>query len=206
MTRAREAILAHGGAARCNVFTRIMLALFGEVPWRAVPVMPVEIMLLPRWFPFHLDKVSYWARALIVPLLILLARKPRARNPRGIGIVELFLTPPEQERAYITSPTGSKWGRFFLTVDRLLRMAEPLFPGRRRERAIRQAVAFITERLNGEDGLGAIFTPMAATVMVFETLGYPKDHPDLVIAKQAVRKLLADKGDLAYFQPCLSPV
>jgi len=22
--------------------------------------MPVEIMLLPRWFPFHVDKISYW--------------------------------------------------------------------------------------------------------------------------------------------------
>ena len=62
MARARAAILARGGAARCNVFTRISLALFGQVPWRAVPVMPVEIMLLPRWFPFHLDKVSYWSR------------------------------------------------------------------------------------------------------------------------------------------------
>jgi squalene-hopene/tetraprenyl-beta-curcumene cyclase len=112
-----------------------MLALFGQVPWRAVPVMPVEIMLLPRWFPFHLDKVSYWARALIVPLLILMARKPRARNPRGIGIAELFLTPPEQERAYITSPPGATWGRFFLTVDRLLRLTEPLSPGRSRARS-----------------------------------------------------------------------
>ena len=56
MARARAAILAHGGAARTNVFTRILLALFGELPWRAVPVMPVEIMLLPRWFPFHLTR------------------------------------------------------------------------------------------------------------------------------------------------------
>src|SRR3954447_18950661 len=62
MVRAREAILAHGGAARSNVFTRALLALYGEIPWRGVPTMPVEIMLLPRWFPFHLDKVSYWAR------------------------------------------------------------------------------------------------------------------------------------------------
>ena len=57
MVRAREAILDRGGAARANVFTRIALALFGQVPWRGVPVMPVEIMLLPRWFPFHLSKV-----------------------------------------------------------------------------------------------------------------------------------------------------
>src|SRR5690606_22672355 len=206
MTRAREAVLAHGGAARCNVFTRTTLALFGQVPWRAVPVMPVEIMLLPRWFPFHLDKVAYWSRTVIVPLLILMARKPRARNPRGVGIEELFVTPPERERRYITNPTGSGWGRFFLALDRGLRVAEPLFPRRTRERAIRQAVAFITERLNGEDGLGAIFPAMANTVMAFDTLGYPKDHPDLVTAKQAVGKLLAEKGDRAYCEPCLSPV
>jgi squalene-hopene/tetraprenyl-beta-curcumene cyclase len=206
MARAREAILAHGGAARCKVFTRISLALFGQVPWRAVPVMPVEIMLLPRWFPFHLDKVSYWSRTLIAPLLVLMARKPRARNPRRIGIEELFLTPPQRERQYITNPTGSNWGRVFLALDRSLRAAEPFFPRRTRERAIRHAVGFITERLNGEDGLGAIYPAIAATVMVFDTLGYPGDHPDLVIAKRAVRKLLAENGDLAYVQPCLSPV
>ena len=69
MRRAREAILAPAARRARNVFTRALLALYGEVPWRAVPAMPVEIMLLPRWFPFHLDKVSYWARTVLVPLL-----------------------------------------------------------------------------------------------------------------------------------------
>jgi squalene-hopene/tetraprenyl-beta-curcumene cyclase len=206
MRRAREAILARGGAARANVFTRISLALFGQVPWRAVPVMPVELMLLPGWFPFHLDKVSYWSRTSIVPLALLMALKPRARNPRGIGIEELFVTPPEAERNYVTNPTGSAWGSFFLGLDRLLRVAEPHLPRRSRQRAIAKAVAFVTERLNGEDGLGGIFPPMAATVMVFDALGYAKDHPDLLIAKCAVRKLLTERDDLAYVQPCLSPV
>src|SRR5437016_105732 len=73
MQRARAAILARGGARQCNVFTRIMLALWGEAPWRAVPVMPVEIMLLPRWFPFHVEKISYWSRTVLVPLLVLMA-------------------------------------------------------------------------------------------------------------------------------------
>jgi squalene-hopene/tetraprenyl-beta-curcumene cyclase len=206
MARARQAILARGGAARCNVFTRITLALFGQVPWRAVPVMPVEIMLLPRWFPFHLDKVSYWSRTVMVPLLILMARKPRARNPRGIGIAELFVTPPEAECHYIANPTGSNWGRFLLAVDGGLRLVEPYFPKHPRRRAVRRALEFVTERLNGEDGLGGIYPAMANVVMAFDTLGYPADHPDLVIAKRAVRKLLTDKGDFAYCQPCLSPV
>src|SRR5216684_8318155 len=97
MVRAREAIRTRGGAARSNVFTRMMLALFDFIPWRAVPVMPVEIMLLPKWFPFHLDKVSYWSRTVLVPLLVLQALKPLARNPRGVQIDELF--PERRPRA-----------------------------------------------------------------------------------------------------------
>jgi squalene-hopene/tetraprenyl-beta-curcumene cyclase len=206
MCRAREAILAYGGAARTNVFTRIHLALFGQVPWRAVPAMPVELMLLPRWFPFHLDKVSYWSRTTIVPLALLMALKPRARNPRNVRIDELFVTPPETERGYVTNPTGRVWGSIFLGGDRILQVVEPHLPRAPRRRAIAKAVAFITERLNGEDGLGGIFPPMASTVMAFEALGYPKDHPDLLIAKQAVRKLVVEHDEIAYVQPCLSPI
>ena len=76
MVKAREALLAHGGAAACNVFTRILLALYGVISWRAVPKIPVEIMHLPRWFPIHLSKISYWARTVIVPLLVLAAISP----------------------------------------------------------------------------------------------------------------------------------
>src|SRR5271167_5172818 len=121
MERARAAILAGGGARRCNVFTRILLALFGEVPWRAVPVMPVEIMLLPSWSPFHIAKVSYWSRTVLVPLLVLMALRPRARNPHGITIRELFIEPPEAVRDWITGSTSSPLATAFGLLDRALR-------------------------------------------------------------------------------------
>ncbi len=127
MRRARAAILARGGAAVSNVFTRTLLALFGQVPWRAVPVMPVEIMLLPRWFPFHLDKVSYWSRTVIVPLLVLMALKPQARNPLGIHVRELFTVPPEEVRDWHTEPARSKWAHFFRRLDIVLQATEPYF-------------------------------------------------------------------------------
>jgi squalene-hopene/tetraprenyl-beta-curcumene cyclase len=206
MRRAREAILAAGGAERSNVFTRAQLALYGEVPWRAVPVMPVELVLLPRWFPFHLDKVSYWSRTVIVPLTVLMALKPRARNPRGVHVPELFVTPPGKVRDWIRGPYRSSWGYFFKQLDAVLRVAEPGFPKSVRRRAIDWAVRFVTERLNGEDGLGAIYPAMANTVMMFDTLGYPPDHPDAAIAWASVRKLLVVEEDRAYCQPCLSPV
>ncbi|MEE9139299.1 MAG: squalene--hopene cyclase [Alphaproteobacteria bacterium] len=206
MKRAREAVLAHGGAAKANVFTRITLALFGQVPWRTVPVMPVEIMLFPRWFPFHLSKVSYWSRIVIVPLLILMALKPQARNPRGVGIEELFVTAPDEERRCLVNATGKPLGSLFLALDRVVRVCEPLFPSGLRRRAIEKAVAFITERLNGEDGLGGIFPAMANTVIAFDALGYAKDHPDFASAKESIEKLLVVDADKAYCQPCLSPV
>ncbi|MGI9332922.1 MAG: squalene--hopene cyclase, partial [Gammaproteobacteria bacterium] len=100
MTRAREAVLARGGAVKANVFTHITLALFEQIPWRGVPFIPVEIILLPRWFPFHLSKVSYWSRTVLVPLMVLCSLKARAANPRGVDLHELFVTPPAQERNY----------------------------------------------------------------------------------------------------------
>ena len=206
MRRAREAILAAGGAERANVFTRAQLALYGEVPWHAVPVMPAELMIVPKWFPITLWKVSYWSRTVIAPLLVLMAKKPRARNPRGVHVPELFSRPVEEIRDWIRGPYRSLWGHFFKGLDCVLRVVEPHFPSSLRERSIRTAVEFITERLNGEDGLGAIYPAMANAVMMYDTLGFAADHPSSAIAWAAVRKLLVVREDEAYCQPCLSPV
>src|SRR5712672_3229847 len=128
MRRAREAILARGGAKQSNVFTRILLALYGVMKWRAVPMMPVEIVLLPTWFPFHLDKISYWSRTVIVPLLVLQALKPKARNPKGVRIDELFLEAPDTIGLASKAPQQkASWFWFFQGVDVVLRAAVPLF-------------------------------------------------------------------------------
>jgi squalene-hopene/tetraprenyl-beta-curcumene cyclase len=207
MRRAREAVLAHGGATATNVFTRFLLAMYGAIPWRGTPAMPVEIMLLPRWFPFHLSKISYWARTVLVPLLVLQALKPQAKNPRGVRIEELFVAPPETVRRW---PKGAhqSWGwiQFFDAVDALLKRAEPLFPSETRKRAIDRAVAFVVERLNGVDGLGAIFPAMVNSVLMFDAIGYPPDHPHVVTARESIERLLVVNGDEAYCQPCVSPI
>jgi squalene-hopene/tetraprenyl-beta-curcumene cyclase len=207
MRRARDAILARGGAASSNVSTCSLLALYGVLPWRTVPVMPVEIMLLPRWFPFHLDKVSYWARTVLVPLLVLMALKPKAKNPRGVKIDELFTQPPLSVGPRKKAP-HQKWSWYlvFRALDAVLRLVEPLMPRGPRKRAIAKAEAFVTERLNGEDGLGAIYPAMANSVLMYDVLGYPPDHPNLVAARNSVEKLLVIKEHEAYCQPCVSPV
>ena len=204
MVNARKAILAHGGAARANVFTRITLALFGQIPWRGVPFIPVEIVLLPRWFPFHFRKVSYWSRTVMVPLFILCTLKPLAKNPRQVHVRELFVTPPEQEQNYF--PVRSPLNRLFLILDQAGRLVEPFVPRDVRKRAIKKAEDWFLERLNGTDGLGGIFPAMVNALEALECLGYPADHPYRAQAKEALKKLLVVGEESAYCQPCLSPL
>ncbi len=207
MRRAREVILDMGGAARANVFCRYGLALFRQVPWRAVPFIRPEAVLLPKWAPFHLDKVSYWSRTTMVPLFVVAALKPKAKNPRGIGIRELFTTPPDKEKHYLINPTGHWLGNVFLAADQLGRRAEPLIAPLLQRQAIERAMAFIHERLNGEDGLGAIFPAMANSLMAMDALGYGRDHPDRVMCRRAIDKLLVHRSETEiYLQPCVSPV
>ena len=205
MARARAAVLAHGGAAAANVFTRIQLALYGAGPWETVPEMPVELMLAPRWFPIHLSKISYWARTVIVPLLVLQTLRPIARNPRGLRVDELYVpgaAPPA--RAGHAHPA---WAIGFNLLDRVLKRIRSFWPKRMRARAIAAARAFVVERLNGEDGLGAIYPAMANSVMMFDALGVPPDDPDRAIARRSVEKLLVNRDDgEVYCQPCVSPV
>ncbi len=204
MVRARAAILAHGGAASVNVFTRIALALFGQLPWRGVPYIPVEIMLLPRWFAFHVDKVAYWSRTVMVPLFILCTRKPVAKNPRKVQIRELFTIAPEKERDYFRRKGFV--AKLFLAADRLGRLIDPLIPASIREKATRRAEAWMLERLNGEDGLGAIFPAMVNALEAMVILGYAADDPRRVTAKRALQKLLVVGPSSAYCQPCVSPI
>ena len=198
MKRAREAILSRGGASKVNVFTRFLLTFFGQLTWRSVPVLPVEIMLLPRWSPFHLTKVSYWARTTMVPLMVLAALRPRARNPKRVRIDELFHEDPATVGTPARAPHQNKaWFALFSGIDAILRTIEPFFPKRLRQRAIESALAFTAERLNGEDGLGAIFPPMANAVMMYDALGHGEDYEPRAITRRGIDKLLVFNGDEA---------
>jgi squalene-hopene/tetraprenyl-beta-curcumene cyclase len=205
MVRARAAILARGGMLRANVFTRILLAQFGELSWNDVPTVPVELILLPRWFPIHLSRMSYWARTVMVPLLVLAARRVRARNPRGVRISEL-LVPANKLPPKPPGHQNPAWALFFNGLDRVLKVVEPLWPKAMRQRAIERCQSFVAERLNSDDGLGAIYPAMANAVMMFDALGYAPDHPHRAIARHAIDKLLVVRETEAYCQPCVSPV
>ena len=204
MQKLRKYILSQGGAAKANVFTRIALATFEQLPWRGVPYIPVEIMLLPKWFPFHLDKVSYWSRTVMVPLFILCTFKATAKNPNKIDVRELFIIDPDKEKHYF--PERTLLNKFFLGLDKLGRVTRRFYPKKMTQYALDKATEWFTERLNGEDGLGGIFPAMVNAYEALLLMGYPEDHEHVVTARKAIDKLLVINENDAYCQPCLSPV
>jgi squalene-hopene/tetraprenyl-beta-curcumene cyclase len=170
-----------------------------------VPTIPPEFILAPRWFPIHISMMSYWARTVVVPLLVLCALKPRARNPKGVLVPELYTGVPCEITTQATH-VHKGWQTFFAGLDRVLKLVEDRWPAALRNKAIRTCEAWVTKRLNGKDGLGAIYPAMANSVMMYDVLGYPPEHPARAIARHSVEKLLVIKDDEAYCQPCVSPV
>ena len=204
MVRLRAFILSKGGAAKANVFTRIALATFEQLPWRGVPYIPVEIMLFPSWLPFHLDKVAYWSRTVMVPLFIICTLKAKAKNPKNINILELFVTHPDLEQHYF--PERTLLNKIFLGLDFLGKKTRTLIPKKAHDLAINKAKDWIIERLNGEDGLGGICPAMMGAYQALLLLGMSKEDEIVVTARKAIDKLLVINEHDAYCQPCLSPV
>ena len=220
MRRARERILALGGAENCNTFSTFYLACLNCVSWDACPAIPTEIALLPRWFPFHMDKVAAWTRTMILPLAICCALRPSRtlRNPDGseLNIDELFVDP--RWKTHLAKEWQREdplcWKNLFLLTDHLLKVVQRMKLSPMRARSIKAAEHWILDRLRPEttEGLGAIFPPMVYLQVAFKALGYSRDHPVIVKAERDLDDFMiaepnADPAlDHVRLQPCFSPV
>jgi squalene-hopene/tetraprenyl-beta-curcumene cyclase len=213
MVRAREQILKSGGPAKANVFTKIQLALFGEYDWNGVPAMPVETMLLPPpFFLFNIYEVSYWSRTVIVPLLIIMDRKPVKWLPAELSLDELWPVPREQTSLRfprVPDPFSWKnffWKNFFIAVDDGLKIWERFSPRPLRKRAVEAARLWLEERMAVPGGLGGIYPAMAYSVLALRLLGYPDDHPLILGQLKEIEALAVEDSEEIHYQPCLSPV
>ncbi|MFO0949687.1 MAG: prenyltransferase/squalene oxidase repeat-containing protein [Isosphaeraceae bacterium] len=164
MVRAREAILAMGGAQACNSFTRFYLALLGQIGYDECPTVPPEMVLIPSWLNFSLAAMSAWTRTIVVPLAIMSAHKPVRTLPPSQGIAELFRVDlPRHPRRWTRNPFT--WTNFFLLVDRGLKLADRWLPSACRRRGLRAAHRWMFDHFENSDGLGAIFPPMVYTII-----------------------------------------
>ena len=199
MASARETILRLGGIEATNSFTKIYLSIFGQYDWRKTPAVPPEIILLPRWFYINIYEMSSWSRAIVIPLSIIWAHKPHCSVAPRANIKELY-GPTYRKRS------NGLWATLFHGLDRGLKLLEKLPIKPSRELALKRAEAWILERLDGSDGLGAIFPPIVNTIFALRCLGYPVEHPTVQGQIAELEKLEIEEDETLRVQPCFSPV
>lgn len=204
MAKARKVVLDLGGIEACNSFTRIYLSIFGQCDWWKCPAVPPEIVLLPDWFPFTIYKISYWSRAIVVPLSILWALKPSCPVPERAQIPELHRKGGGPAPARKTALRRRTWASFFRVVDWGLRGLERTSLTPLRRRALAAAEAWILERLEESDGLGAILPPIINTVIALRSLGYSLEDPVLAGQVRELEKLEIEDEETLRIQPCFS--
>ena len=210
MLKAHATIVRLGGIPKSNTYTKLFLALFGQYPWKYLPIIPAEVILLPNWLHFNLYEMSSWSRGMVVPLSILNHYKPVRNLPPEKQLHELF--PYGTEHSNLDLPFDPKfftWKNFFLTWNRALKFVDGLPWKPFRRTALKKAEAWMLERIGeGCDGLGAIFPSMMYTIMVLKTLGYSEGNP---VVRKAMADFLGlevhdDEHDDFRMQPCVSPI
>jgi squalene-hopene/tetraprenyl-beta-curcumene cyclase len=210
MIKAHATIVRLGGIPKANTYTKLFLAMFGQYPWKHLPIIPSEIILLPNWLYFNIYEMSSWSRAMVVPLSILNHFKPTRLLPPEKQLHELF--PYGTEHSNLGLPFDKKlftWKNFFLGWNSVLKFLDSLPWKPFRQRALKKAEAWILERIGeGSDGLGAIFPSMMYTLMTLKTLGYGEDNP---IMRKAMKDFIGleahdEKTDEFRMMPCHSPI
>ncbi len=206
MIKAKECILKLGGIEKVNVFTRISLALFNQISWESIPFMPIEIMKFPNWFPFNIYKISYWSRTVLIPLLVIMNKRPIASNPNKISIKELFSDAKNSSKKIDMISQKNKLSKFFIYIDKFARKIFPFFTKKYKTNCEKQAIKWIVKRINGEDGLGGIFPAMVNSLIALIISDKKRYFKEIELAMKAINKLIVEKKEYAYCQPCFSPV
>ena len=210
MLRARAVALSLGGVPRMNTFSKLYLALLGLFPWKYVPTIPCEVLLIGKWFRVNFWDMSNWSRAMLVPLAIINHFRPT--RSVGCHIHELFPEGYHERDLRLPRdpwPHVFTWRNFFLALDKLHKFAElwaraGIHPFRRR--ALKRAEQWMIERFEGSDGLAAIFPAILNSLIALKALGYPADHPLVLQCEANLKKLEHQNAEHVWMEPCLSPV
>ncbi|WP_243338042.1 squalene--hopene cyclase [Anaeromyxobacter soli] len=218
---AERAIRAAGGLARVRVFTRINLALFGLFPWDAVPIVPAEVIFLPRWAPVNAYRLASWARSTMIPLFVLFHHRPVFALPNGRSdanswLDHLWLDPAEKRVPYRESVLatvrrhGLGWKAFFNAADVALRAHErvrrvpPLT--RLRAEALRACEEWILARQEASGDWAGIFPPMLNGVLALHAAGRGLDSDPVRRGLEAIERFTLSDAEGFRVEACQSPV
>jgi squalene-hopene/tetraprenyl-beta-curcumene cyclase len=206
MVQAREMVHRLGGLEHTNSYVRFYLALIGAVGWDLVPSIPPELVLLPTWFYFNIYEMSSWTRGIVIPMAILSTLRPDWRLPERARVDELFKDPTHKTAAFDWSKQLLSWKNVFLAIDRGFKLYEKLPWKPLRQRALREAKAWMLEHMERTEGLAAIYPAMMNSIFALMALGHGPDDPVTWREIKEFSRFEIEEGDTIRMQPCVSPV
>ena len=206
VVRARQAIFANGGIKKTRVFTKMFLAMFGQLSWDDCPAVPVEIILFPNWFPFNIYEISSWSRGTVVPLSVVRSFEPVHELPEGHDVQELF-TEKDQDLGF--KPNGlpfTNWRDTFIYLDRFIKFVGKFSFKPLRKKALGKVEEWTLRHQEDEGDFAGIQPAMFNALLALHLLGYPKDHPACVKGMEAVDRFMLEKDGRLWMQACVSPL
>lgn len=208
LRKARRFILDRGGALASRVFTRIYLALFGQVSWEGIPLLPVEFMYLPPWSGLSVYEFSSWSRATMIPLSVVMAHRPVCPLPPEQGVAELFLHPDEPFGHHRVSwkKRGAPLENLFVVADRILKLHARLHWPVMRRLALHRAEQWILDHQEESGDWGGIQPAMVNSLLALACLGYKVDHSVMQRGLAALRGFALEFNGRLRLQSCISPV
>jgi len=206
MLRAHETICANGGIKNTRVFTKIFLAMFGQIPWETCPAIPVEIILFGSWFPFNIYEMSSWSRGTVVPLSIVIHHKPVHYPPEGRNIQELLTSSGHEFNFKPDGSIFSSWKNFFIYLDRIIKFfgKSPWKPFRKA--ALKKAYQWVVDHQEDQGDFAGIQPAMLNSLLAYHYEGVAKDDPKWVKGWESVERFLIDKKEGTLMQACVSPL
>jgi squalene-hopene/tetraprenyl-beta-curcumene cyclase len=213
LVKAQKWIEARGGLRNVRVFTRYWLALIGEWPWEKTPNLPPEVIWLPLWFPFNIYHFAQWARATLMPIAVLSARRPSRPLPPERRLDALF--PGGRENFDFDLPpkkNADGWDLFFRKTDKVLHGLQEF--GHKhglnlwRGAAVRHVLEWIIRHQDSDGGWGGIQPPWIYSLMALHVEGYALDHPVMAKGLDCLNDpgWRVDIGDATFIQATNSPV
>jgi len=208
LEKARKYILDNGGIMNARVITKITLCFFGQYDWRGTPSMPVEIILIPRLFSFNIYEFSSWARICVVPLTILMDKKPQIEIPATATIDELYLVPRNKVNFSFEKDDKNliSWHNFFVGVDRILKMLEKSPVKISSKLAMKKSEKWILDHQDDSGDWGGIFPAKAYSIMALKSLGHDNNFPPIKKGMEAIERFHIETDEYIHQQSCVSPV
>ena len=207
LQKAREFILSKGGIPKVRVFTKIWLALFGQWDWKGTPNMPPEMIFLPSWAPFNIYDFASWARATVVPILIILNRQPNCTVPESAYVNELYPTGKDGTDYTLAKPTsGFGWSKVLWWTDKFLGLYQRLPIHPLRGLAERKIVRWVLEHQEADGSWAGIQPPWVYSLIALHTMGYGPEHDAVKNGFEGFEAFALEDDDTCSVQACISPV